>query len=199
MKKITACLLLLTLPMLAGCEKRLFHFIVTIDKTPTFAVDQTGAFDEAAVITSQDVLSALDIPEDARITSIDVEALALKVVAKPGNQASRLKVSGEISDVGQNKSKMFENYPIVLAGVDVPFIGLNALIEAGISKLRSKLNGYVQHVDNSAFVIEVSGDSDPPGQRVVLDLQLKIKATVKYDQCVEVPELFSGGEECDIE
>lgn len=199
MKKITACLLLLALPLLSGCEKRLFHFIVTIDKTPTFAVDQTGAFDEAVVITSQDVLSALDIPEDARITSIDVEGLALKVVVKPGNQAARLKVSGEIYDVGQNKSKMFENYPIVLAGVDVPFIGLNALIEAGISKLRSKLNGYVKNLDNSAFVIEVSGDSDPPGQRVVLDLQLKIKATVKYDQCVEVPQLFSSGEECDIE
>jgi hypothetical protein len=197
MKKISAFFLLLALPLLAGCEQRLFHFVVTIDQTPTFPVDQTGAFSRRVRITEQDVLRALDVPEGGKITGVDIESLSLKVVVKSQNQANALSVSGRISD-GQGTSNMFTNYPIPLAGVDTPFIGLNALIEEGIGKLRRKLDGYVKKIDNSAFDIEVSGDSFPTtGQRVVLDLLLKIKATVKYDECLEVP-LGEGGEDCNL-
>ncbi len=196
MKKITACFLLLALPLLAGCEQRLFHFVVTIDQTPTFPIDQTGAFSRSIRITEQDVLRALDVPEGGKITGVDIESLSLKVVVKPGNTAPALSVSGRISD-SQGQSTMFQNYPIVLSGVDASFVGLNDLIETGISKLRNKINGYVMKIDNSAFDIEVSGDTVPSGQRVVLDLQLRIKATIKYDECLEVP-LGEGGEDCNL-
>ena len=120
-------------------------------------------------------------------------------MVKSGNQASRINVTAKIIDVNQQTETVYENYPVTLTGlinVDTPFIGLNDLIATGVSKLRGKLEGYAKNTDSGSFFIEVSGISVPSGQRVLVDLHLRVKATVKYDQCVEVPQLFSSGEEC---
>ena len=197
MKKITACLPLLALLMLTGCEKRLFHFVATINEAPTFVFDGTGPFTQRIVITSDRIKAALEVPSDARITGVDIESLSLKVAVRPENQATAMRVTGVTINANQQRKPMFQNYHLPLVGVNVPVIGLNALIEDGISELRGKINGHVQNTDNTAFVIEVSGDSFPSaGQRVAINLNLVVKATVKYDQCVEVPQLFSSGEDC---
>jgi hypothetical protein len=198
MKKIIACIPLLALLMLTGCEKRLFHFVSTINQSPTFTFDNTGPFSQRIVITSDRIKAALDVPSDGRITGVDIESLSLRVVVKPGNVASALSVTGATINSSGQRKVMFQNYPVPLVAVNAPIIGLNELIADGISELRGKLNGYVKDIDNTSFVIEVSGNSTlpAPGQRVVIDLNLVIKATVKYDQCVDVPQLFSSGEEC---
>jgi hypothetical protein len=199
MKKLSASVLLLALLLLTGCEKRLFHFVATVEEAPVFPVDQTGAFRQTVRVTREDVMSRLNLPTDARITGVDIESLALRVVVKSGNQASTVQATGTIADAAEPVPKpMFENYPVVLAGADTPFIGLNALIESGISKLRSKLDGFIKDLDNAPFDIQVSGDSIPSGQRVVVELHLAIKATIKYDQCVEVPTVFSSGDDCNL-
>lgn len=197
MKKIIACIPLLALLMLTSCEKRLFHFVATINQSPTFTFDNTGPFVQRVVITSDRIKAAIDVPSDARITGVDIESLSLRVTVKPENRASALSVTGVTINANQQRKVMFQNYPVPLVGVNVPVIGLNSLIEDGISELRGKINGYVQNTDNTAFVIEVSGNSSPAsGQRVTIDLNLIVKASVKYDQCVEVPQLFSSGEKC---
>jgi hypothetical protein len=194
MKKIAAFLLLLPLPLLSGCEKRLFHFIVTIDQTAPFVIDQTGAFNQSVPITEQAILSALDVPEGGTITGVDIESLSLRVAVKNGNQATALNVSGTVTENGQTRS-MFTNYPVPLVAVNAPFIGLNSLIEDGISSLRRKINGYVKRIDNSSFLITVSGTTVPANARALFDINLKIKATVKYDECLDVP-LGSSGDDC---
>lgn len=194
MKKITAFLLLLTLPLLSGCEKRLFHFIVTIDRSATIPVNITGSFSQTATITEQHILGALDIPEGATITGVDIESISLRAVIRDGNQASALNVSGRIIENGQSRN-LFSDYPVPLVAVNAPFIGLNALIEDGIASLRNKINGYVKRIDNSSFQIQVSGTTVTANQRALLDLDFKIKATVKYDECLEVP-LGASGDDC---
>lgn len=195
MKKMAAFPLLLALMLLAGCNSWLFHLVATIDKTAVFPVDQTGGFEKFVTITSEDVLNALDLPDDARVTGVDIEGLSLRVILKPGNNASRLRLTGEVYDVAQDKSKMFENYEVVIAGAD-EFGGINDLIALGIGKLRGKLEGFIKKLDTTSFFIELSGDSVPPGQRVALNVELKIRATIKYDQCLPMPLGFTSDEEC---
>jgi len=194
MKKITAFLLLLALPLLSGCEKRLFHFIVTIDRSATIPINITGSFSQTATITEQHILSALDIPEGGTITGVDIESISLRVVVSSDNQASALNISGRIIENGQSKN-LFSSYPVPLVAVNAPLIGLNALIEDGVASLRNKINGYVRRIDNSSFQIQVTGTTVRTDQRAHLDLELKIKATVKYDECLDVP-LGSSGDDC---
>jgi len=195
MKKITPFLLLLILPLLLGCEKRLFHFIVTIDRAATIPIDVTGSFNPLPVtITEQHILGALDIPEGGTVTGVDIESISLRVVVSGDNQATALNLSGRIIENGQSKN-LFSNYPVLLAGVNAPVIGLNALIEDGVASLRNKINGYVKRIDHSSFDIQVSGTTVRANQRAHLDLDLRIKATVKYGECLDVP-FGSSGDDC---
>ena len=194
MKKFTAFLLLLSLPLLSGCEKRLFHFIVTIDRSAIIPINVTGSFSQTATITEQHILSVLEIPEDGTITGVDIESISLRVVVSGDNQASALNLSGRIIENGQSKN-LFSNYPVPLVAVNAPLIGLNALIEDGVAALRNKINGYVKRIDNSSFQIQVNGTTVQANQRAHLDLDLRIKATVKYDECLDVP-LGSSGDDC---
>lgn len=196
MKKLIACLLLLALPLLSGCEQRLFHFLITIDQTPTFPIDQAGAFSQTVTITEQDVLRALNVPENGTITGVDIESLSMRVVVKNGNEARAINVSGAVIENGQVRP-IFNNktQTIPLVGVNVPFAGLNALIEDGVASLRRKINGYVRRIDNSTFTIRLNGTTVPDNSRALLDINLKIKATIKYDECLDVP-LGEGGEDC---
>jgi len=198
MKKTIACLLLLAMPLLSGCEQRLFHFLITIDQTPTFPIDQTGPFSQTVTITEQDVLRALNVPENATITGVDIESLSLRVVVKAGNQARAINVNGAVIENGQVKP-LFNNKTetIPLVGVNVPFVGLNALIEDGVASLRNKINGYVKRIDSSTFTIRLNGTTVQATERALLDINLKIKATIKYDECLEVP-LGEGGEDCNL-
>jgi hypothetical protein len=97
-----------------------------------FPIDNTGSFKTAILISRDRVLSELDIPQDARITKLDIESLALRVAVKSGNQASKINVTAKIIDVGQQTETIYEDYPVALTGlvgVDAPFVGLNDLIE----------------------------------------------------------------------
>jgi hypothetical protein len=196
MKKLVASMLILTLPFILGCEKRLFKFVATMDQTSVYNLSSAnGTFQEAHTITRDDVLGKLDIPKKAHITMVRIESLSLKVVKKQGNQAPAMAVSATLHGNMPTK-KLFDNQTVSLVGIDVPFIGLNALIQDGIDGLKEVFAGYIVAFNNNNFDIQVTGNSVPAGQAIALDLQVIIKATVEYEECVETIR-GTGGEKCD--
>lgn len=196
MRKLVVLTLVLALPIFFGCEKRKFYFNVNLNKTEVFTINQTGAFSVNKIITEADILQLLDIPTDATITEINIQSISLKAEVKSGNQATSILVSGKVGDVGSQQFTMFNNTPVVLAGVNVPFIGLNSLLAVGVNKLKNKINGYVNQIDNNSMVIELTGDSSPTtGQHVFVDLLFKITATIKYSECLDSFTAF--GDDCE--
>jgi len=202
MKKILIpCILLICVPLMSSCEKRMLSFPAPLDKTEVFTLDETGgAFSEFSTISANDIRNAIDIPDDADISSVVVEALAIRVEVLEANEASNLTVSGSIDEIGGARDYMFENYVIPiegLVGVDTPFIGVNPLIAAGITKLKNKVQSFLLGLDNESFNISVSGNASPEGSRVALRLHLQIKMAMEYKLCVDVAKDFvEGGEPC---
>lgn len=199
MKRLPIMVLILTAVLLASCESKLFHFVVNFNRTFVYSIDESGPFEAEELVSADEIRSALTIPENARITSVDVEALSVKVVVRPENQVTNLLVTGKVVESPGGKTSMFNNYPIVLAGVDTPFIGLNDLIATGIGRLKSKLEGFIMGLDEQSFAIELSGDSVPSGQILAIDVHLMVKATIKYEDCEDVLKGFMDGEDCDIQ
>jgi len=198
MKKTATMLLLLALPWITSCEKQLFDFVITIDQSPSFEVDQTGAFEVWETITSGDLRDALDIPDDADITDVHIEALSLRIEAVEGvNQATALTVSGEVTDLIGGRERMFDDFPVPLPTGFVSGLAVDQLIEQGISQLRTHLVNALVNDQDLAFDVYLEGDSNPPGQRIRLNIYLTIKATVNYSECLEVLELMSEGDACD--
>jgi len=181
----------------AGCEKQRFYFVVDVSKDLVYEIDQTGAFDLTERVTSSDIRSALDIPEDAEITDVQVKSLVCKVYPYDDNSAPALLVTGRVDDQTGPLDKVFENETIPLAGVDVPYIGLNALISGGISKIRNRIKDYVDRTNNADFLINLQGNSQPADWRIHVALVLVIDITVKYSECLDVPAGFTDGESCD--
>ena len=67
MKKRFLWLLIAGMTLMMSCEKKLFHFVINLQKETLIEIDQTGAFTGEARITGTDIRRALDIPDDARI------------------------------------------------------------------------------------------------------------------------------------
>jgi hypothetical protein len=65
-----------------------------------------------------------------------------------------------------------------------------------VSGLKSKIEGFLKSTDRSSFEINVNGNSSPTeGQRVHIQILLKVTGTAKYTICTSLP-FFLGGENC---
>jgi len=200
-KILIPCILLICVPLMSGCEKRILSFPAPLDKTEVFTLDEIGgAFSEFSTISANDIRNAIDIPDDADITSVVVEALSIRVEVLEANQASSVTVSGSVDEIGGPRDYMFQNYVIPLdglIGVDTPFIGVNPLLAAGITKLKNKIQSFLLGLDSESFNVTVSGTSSPGGSRVAVRLHLQIKMAMEYKICVDVAKDFvEGGEPC---
>lgn len=192
--KVSILLLVSAALLMCGCQKKLFHFVVPFKKVGVVPVNQMGAFAGYDRITAQEIRSALNVPEDGVITGVDLESVQIRVRVLAGNEAKWLKLSGFVVDNGKPIS-LFENSSVTLIAVNAPYIGLNALLAKGVAKLTEKINDHIKKVNSADIELGLYGDSDPAGQRIAVEIDFMITATIKYDQCVEVFD-FIGGEDC---
>ena len=190
-------LIILVVPLLAmECEDRKFEFAPTISIHKEYVIDESGPYSEQQTITRAQVLDELDIPETAVVKEFNIEKMSLRVKVLEGNTAKIILASGKLQ-LGTQKPELFKNFPITLVGVDVDWIGLNDLIADGIGSLKAKIEGYILGNDTDPFEIEIYGDSSPTGgEKVHVNLELKIAGTVKYLDCVETLNIF--GDDCDL-
>jgi hypothetical protein len=195
MKKMLLGLLLLAVPVLTGCEKQIVHLTATYERDTPYQAYAEAPFDYTDIINAAEVRDALDLPSDATITKIEIESLSIKVHPLPDNVALSVMVSGSIEDES-GRSAIWNNYPLVLTGVDFPFAGLNSLIEEGIDKLRAKLTNYVRDLNGNSATVHLSGYPLPEGSLADARIDLKLRATIEYTQCVNVPSLVMDGEKC---
>src|SRR4030042_3796871 len=195
MKKYLLIILVISL-LAAGCEMRKFEFAPTISIHENYVVAKAGPFSEQETITREQVLDALDIPETAEIKEFNIEKISLKVTVLEGNEASLILASGKLQ-LGSSSPEVFNDFPISLVGVDVGWIGLNDVIAEGVGALTGKIEGYILGNDTAPFNIEIYGDSSPTGgQKINVNLELRIAGSVKYEDCVET--LPFVGDDCDL-
>jgi len=198
MKKYLLLLLAVPLMMACECETRKFTEIATINFDKTFNINQAGPFDEKVTITHDEVLDEFDIPENATIKDVSIESMSAKVKVLEGNVATSILVSGYLQ-LGSTKPDLFDDYPLVLSAVNAPWVGLNSLIAGGISKIKTKIEAYLQNNDYEPFDMHVEGDTKPfEGQNVNVQLVIRITGSAKYEVCEEWPWFLEGGESCDI-
>jgi len=193
-KRIGLVLLAGAALLMSGCQKKLFHFVVPLNKVRTIAIDNTGEFAGYEKITAREIRAALDVPEDGTVTGVDLESVQIRVRLVDGNVATWVKLSGFVVDKGK-PLLLFKDKSVPISHVDTKYIGLNALIAEGVEKLAGKINDHVNKVNDADIEIGLTGNSDPAGQLIKVAIDFKINATVKYDQCVEVFDFF-GGEDC---
>ena len=193
-RRIGLVLLAGAVMLMGGCQKKRFHFVVPLNKVRTIAVNSTGEFAGYEKITAREIRAALNMPADVTITGVDLESVQIRVRHVEGNAATRVKLSGFVVDKGK-PLLLFKDKSVPINNVDNKYIGLNVLIAEGVERLVGKINDHVKKVNDVDIEIGLTGDGDPAGMLIKVEIDFKIVATVKYDQCVEVFDFF-GGEDC---
>ncbi|MBN2009831.1 hypothetical protein JW960_10860 [candidate division KSB1 bacterium] len=182
-----------------GCEKRSFTFVLDIKQTQIYNIDQIGPFEIGRVVSREDVLAAADIPKDARIKDVKIQSVAINTKVLEGNQASKLVATATINDLLTGKERVFEDYSVPLTGllgISNPFSPVSLLLDGGIDALKDKIQGYVKNDDFYDYELILEGNTEPANQRLVAEVKLKIVATVKYEECLDVLGFTSDGEPC---
>ncbi len=194
MKKLIPFIVLTAL-VCTSCQYGKDRFIADIKINDTYDVNKTGPFTNAGNIDLSLVRANTNVPYDATIEEVNIEAISVKVIVSSDNVATAVSLSGKLRQ-GSTNIEVFNNFPAALSGVDFPEIGLNSLIEAGVDGIKSKISNYLMGTDTTPLNFDLSGDSSPlGGQRMHIQIQLKITGSVKYAQCVEMP-IFISGEPC---
>jgi hypothetical protein len=195
MKKLIPLILVIAL-ISSSCEWSKYQLPVDININKTFTVDQTGAYSQSLEVTYYEIMNSLDIPAGATIDEVNIESISAKVVVLSDNKALAVNISGKVQ-LGSTSPEVFNNYYAPLVAVDNEYIGINTLIDQGVQGLKSKLEGYLKSKDFSSFNINISGNSAPTtGQRVHIQILIKISGTAKYTICANMP-FFVGGDKCD--
>jgi hypothetical protein len=185
-------------PGLLSCEKQTFHFTADVAYDQIFEINASGDFEtDPVIVTSDDIRGALDIPETGRITGVEVKALSLTIAKEGDNTATAVVLSGRIDDNVGDLDYVFSNTTVPLVGLDVPYIGLNALVESGITKLRNRIKAYIDRTNTADIELWLEGSPTPAGSQVHLTAHLVVDITVLYDECLSVPTGLTGGEKCD--
>ena len=194
MKKLIPLIFIIAL-MSSGCEWSEDQVTIPININKTFPVDQTGAYSQSLQITYHDVMDELSIPSLATIEEVNIESISVKVVVLSDNVAPAVNISGKIQ-LGSSSPEVFNNYYAPLIAVDNKYVGLNTLIAEGVAGIKSKIDGYLKSKDFSSFSITVNGNSTPiTGQKVHIQILLKISGSAKYTVCNFQPFLM-GGDNC---
>jgi hypothetical protein len=198
MKKTILIAALLTLPFVAGCKKQMYHLTGTVPFQELYPFNETdGTFEESTrTITRADVLDELNLPENAAVTGVQIESVSIDLARKPGNNATSASVTTDIKVGNSGWVHIFENYQVQL---NASHVVINSFNNAGLLLLKNAVNNYFAPASTSFpdITIRVTGSAN--ATPLIVDMTLTIKTTMNYDACLEVPEWFSGGEECTLE
>ena len=178
MMKTVIISLLLGMFLLWGCETTTYTFVSTVFKDLDYTVDEEGAFSESYTLYADDFNDDLDLPDDAIIRGVYIESFAIRAKPLANNEASAVKV-----DVYAGKETDFFAEDVVLpVDLSLAFQAMPNLVSAAVSKLRDELEGFVIDSDPLSIAFRIEGDSDPePGERILVDIQIKVTITVYYD------------------
>jgi hypothetical protein len=181
-----------------GCETRLFKYTVSIDQPGQFVVDDLdGTYITSTFISRSSIARAFNLPSGARVTELKIESLSLSVAVAPTNNANAVTVSGYLGRSATSTEQLFREVPVVLAGANIPGVGLNDIIEGKMGELQRTLEDFVKGIGAGNLVeLAIAGTSTPSGRRISFTISMHIQATVKYERCEEIVKGMSDAPAC---
>lgn len=178
----------------AGCEDQEFEFVGTVNIDKTYLVDNSGNFDESATIITNEFINLMDIPDDATIGEVNIESLSVNVLALNGNEASSVKITGDLSINGEDIG-LFSNYMVNVSDNADSWLSVTGLANDGVQAVKNKFQAFIEGTDYESFTIAASGSSAPTsGSRVHAQVTIRLTTTITYVQDAEVPWFIHGKE-----
>jgi hypothetical protein len=169
-----------TLPLLTGCEGKLVPLTATFSDTFDFTFDSNSGTSDIASLSADEITDAFDVDDDdAFFDRFDVQLLELTLRPGAGNAATSATL--RFSYGAQNVTG---DLPITVANLDdQPILNLNT---AGITALRNAFEAILAGSPGAPSSVTVTGqvlNIQPPSARLVLDATVAVTATATFMTC----------------
>ena len=180
---ITALTLVLLIP--GGCETRTFEYVATVTKTWDYTVDQEGAFVSNYLADASGINDELDLPEDAIIGDVYVEALSVAVEHLTDNEATGVMITGYAND------RIFvEDLPVSINPATYELTAMANLVSAGVKAIGDDLAAYFMTGSPTSIEFRMEGDSHPDaGEIINIRVIIEMTLTVQYALESEFPNI----------
>jgi len=180
---ISALALVLLIP--GGCETRTFEYVATVIKTWDYPVDQEGAFFQTYLVDAKGINDELDLPEDAIIGDVYVEALSVAVEHLTDNEAAAVMLTGYA-----NERMFVEDLPVPINPATYELTAMANLVSAGVKAISDDLAAYFMTGAPATIEFRVEGDSHPDaGERIHIRIIIEMTLTVQYTLETEFPNI----------
>ncbi|MEN7548780.1 hypothetical protein AAG747_12740 [Rapidithrix thailandica] len=186
----------LVIPFLAvlffSCEEKDFGLVLNVDNEYTFTISDDGVYEESKYITREEIMEQINREDVSNIDDVNIESIAIKIVPKEGNLASKVNIGGSLVDMNNQSTALYASREVAFDDYK-DFTPLTSLERAGILLLTEKVKGYINATDDASLSITTFGTSVPEGERIELDVIVRVRLTVKYTESLNVPN-FMGNE-----
>jgi hypothetical protein len=176
---------LLAVPLLlvlGGCDGRLVPVTAEFDRAFGFIFDSTLGTSFEVTLTQSEILGSLDIPDDAAVAFVDIQRVRLSLSPAATNEAS----SATLGFAYQGQP-LTEDLQISLAELDDQ--PLDALVAGTLRSVERDMRAILAGDPAAPAEITMEGevsDIAAAGDRLVMSVTLRVKATVSYEFCEEV-------------
>lgn len=195
-------LLVLIIPLFC-CSKISRVDVLKYDKVLEYNfVTDGNKFPVTKSFTRQQLMSKLDLPEDAEILGVEIEGLECNVKAASDNVTkgaivlASVKISSMEKPIVKETKITIDRFGNIWQG----WKPLSLLASEGVSLLKSQIMDWVNKYSSiESISITAFASPDPVNSgRLSIDFDLKLKAKVRYRHCVDASKLLGGeGVECE--
>ena len=141
-----------------------------------FNVNETGNFGEREQIINPDDVT--ENVESDEIDEVNIESIAIKYKKYTDNDASSVTVDGTADGID-----VFTNFTVNLSEEESDWMAItDQLNTAGVNHIKTKFKGFVNHTTFEPLVLKIVDQSNDTGQKVHLDLYLKISAGIVFTE-----------------
>lgn len=178
--------------LLAGCETSTFYYVANVSRTLDYTVNHTGRFTESYEVSASEINADLDLPDDAIVRGVFIEALAVSTETLSENEADDISLDGWIMT---NETVQFlDEFVMPVEPGQSDFIRLGNLVTDGILKIQESFEGFIEEGNPSSVSFRLEGDSYPDsGETVNMNILIEITLSVSYELESEVPWFMKGG------
>ena len=153
------------------------------DSWPIF--DGDGKWEESLTVTYDDVIEDIDL-SDTEILRVDIEGIGFNVQNAPAalngakNVYLKVKTPSMINSLTVVDNASFEK----TAERDTVYVS-DELVEAGVNAVKEAFEGYIFNTNSDPFTLTTTGESDPSGVALDMDLAVIIRLSIVTVESLE--------------
>lgn len=177
--------------ILTNCETSTFQYVMSSSRSLDYTVDHTGRFVENYQIAASKEKADLDLPEDAIVRGVYIEALSISTETFAGNEADEIILDGWI--IADDTVQFLDKFIMPIVSGEGDFIKLGNLVANGIISTRENLESFITEGVPSSIEFRLEGNSSPEtGEKIHLNIVIDITMSVSYALESEVPWFIQG-------